>query len=475
LHASTRLHARDRLGDIVTTTVVPERRSPQEPGGLLDRLPETLRKGLSSIGWMGLGQFTCLLIRLASNIILARLLAPQIYGVFGTALAVITTLTLFSDIGVQPALIRHPNGMRPEFLSTGWWMNLGRGAGLMIITLALAYPLARVYGEPILFPVLLVLALQPLAQALRSPGMPLLRRTLNYRAVFLNEVSLVLVGAIASVALAVAFRSVWAIVFGSLIGLVASVAFSYVLSPIAPRLTWASTAFQEIAQLSRQIFVNTLVMALWVNLDRLLGLWFVDETAMGCYFVAMNLAVVGETLVMRACDVYFSMLSRCADLAQRAAWHRRVNQSLAAWGMPVLALGIVAAPAFIDLIYDPRYAPGRLVFAVMAARFMFRALSIVQFQYLLSLAEVRLNTRAYVLAVAVQAACFWPLPLVRSWGIMGIALAGLISAVVMTATQSVILRLRHASPLTPFLATLAWASLGLAAMAWTQGLIPIGR
>jgi O-antigen/teichoic acid export membrane protein len=423
------------------------------------------------MGWAGLAQFTCLAIRLVNNLILARLLAPQIYGVLGTATAVITTLGWFSDLGVQPALIRHPNGMRREFLNTGWWINLSRGLLLMVITAGLGYPLSRAYGQPVLLPVFLVLSLQPALAALRSPGMPRLRRTLNYRALFVDEVTQVLVVVLTSLGLAWAFRSLWAIVFGGLAGTVAGVVISYVLCPLAPIWSWDKTAFQEIAHVSRQIFVNTMAMAAWLNLDRVCGLWFVDEATLGCYFIALNLIVVVQGLVTRGCDVYFSLLSRCTDLDQRARWHHRVSDLVSIRGMPVLAVGIVAAPAVISTLYDPRYAPARILLGIVLARFMFSSLASVQYQYLLSLAEVRLNTRAYLAAVAVQAVCF--VPLARTWGVTGIALSSLIAGVVMAGTQSLVLRVRHGSSLAPFWRTLGWASLGLAILVWTQGLAPV--
>ena len=61
-------------------------------GRRLHEISEEGRAGLSSLGWAGFAQFIGLLIRLASNVLMARLLAPEAYGILGSALAVMTTL-----------------------------------------------------------------------------------------------------------------------------------------------------------------------------------------------------------------------------------------------------------------------------------------------------------------------------------------------------------------------------------------------
>ena len=55
------------------------------------RLKGDARRGFASIGWMGISQICGLVLRLGSNLILTRLLAPEAFGLLGTALAFMTT------------------------------------------------------------------------------------------------------------------------------------------------------------------------------------------------------------------------------------------------------------------------------------------------------------------------------------------------------------------------------------------------
>jgi O-antigen/teichoic acid export membrane protein len=417
------------------------------------------RGGLFNFGWMGLSQVIGLVLRLMSNVVLARLLAPEDYGVFATAMAVVVTLEWFSDLGVLPALLRHPQGHSRAYLCTGWWIGMFRGIALTTLAGALAMPLAGYYHQPGLLYVLVALATRSTLYALRSPGMPVLRRELNYRAVFFEEISLMLVGTGVSLTLAYLTRSVWAIVGGTLAGVVAAVVTSYILRPGLPGWTWDRKASADLSHMGRQIFFNTALMALWMNADRLVGLHFVTPLQMGLYAVAWNLSSVLEGLALHSCDVYFSMLSRINDLEARAAWHRRVCERIVIWAMPLLAVGVILAPVAIRVLYDRRYAGAGVIFAILMARLMARILGLVQFQHLLATGEVWIATRAFFVALVVQGTLLATLG--RSFGVIGIASSGLASTIVLTGTQAAMIHFRGERGLRPLFITLLYIGISI--------------
>ena len=424
------------------------------------------RLAMRGLGWAGLAQVANLAIRLASNLLLTRLLAPEHYSVFGAALAVMTTLEWLSDLGITPSLVRHPKGDRPEFLLTGWWIGLGRGGLLAAVGVAAAWPLAWVYGRPALGPVLAALALRSVLTALRSPATPLLRRRLNYRGLFWDETIQTVVGVAVSVAIAWRTGSIWAIVCGALASAIAGILVTYRLCPMRPVWTIDSEAAAELRTLGSQVFLNTLAMSLVLNLDRLLGGGWIGDREMGLYVVAWSLAASAEGLVVRACDVYYSMLARKriesagAEAGETEDWervHRRTLSQAARVGVPLLALGIGPAPWAIWLLYDPRYWDAGVPFAILASRLLIRAYSQLQFQGLLANAQVSIATRAYMFALAVQGATL--IPLVRGFGADGLALATWISAAVFAAAQA---WMTPSSDRSSAIAAIGWAALGLA-------------
>lgn len=434
---------------------------------ILGGLSTRHRAGISGIGWSGLGQAVGLVIKLGSTLILTRLLAPEVYGILGTAMAVLTTLEWLSDLGIQPALIRHEKGDRPEYLNTGWMMGVGRGIILSTCAAAAAWPLSEFYGEATLLGVLWVLALRPLLFALRSPAFPLLKRNLNYKFLFIDEVAQTVIGTLCSIAMAFALRSVWAIVLGTMAGACISVVLSYVLCPMMPRLKWDRQAANDVYKFGQQVFVNTLVMAAWLNLDRLLGLRLLEPAQMGLYAIAFNLSAVLESLITRICDVYFSLLVREEDPKTQRAWHDKIIGRVAAWGMPAAGLILMASPWVVWVLYDPRYSGAGIIFAVLMGRLMIRTIGQLQFQYLMALAEVRLATYAYLVAVILQVIML--VPLVNWLGPIGMALSVLISTTAVTLTQTALLDRHAGNAWKPFLSTTAWAFTGMALLVSVYG------
>lgn len=427
------------------------------------RLSPTSKKGLKGVGWVSLSQGLTMAMRLASNLILTRLLKPGDYGVYGTAMAITMTLEFFSDTGVVPALIRHPRGKEPQFLLTGWWMNLGRGTLLSSALAVAAWPLSIFYGRPELAPVLLVLGLRPAVVSLRSPAIPTLRRELSFREVFISEFIQSVVGVGVSVLLVWWFRSVWAIALGTLTGALVMVGVSYLIRPMRPRWFWSGAVARELAHVGRQVFLNTLLMGLWLNLDRLTGLRMVTAAQLGYYTVAWNMVMIAERLVNRVGSVYYSMLAKTEDLAARRRWHEAMARRLTHWMMPLLSLGVIASPWVIRILYDKRYILAQGPMVVLMGRLMLRGLARVQSQYLLSIAKLHLETRAYVASFLTQLVLLWPM--VKTYGIVGMALSSLITTFVLVAIQSLMLRLRDGVSMAPLYRTTGWMLVGLG-VAW---------
>ena len=55
-------------------------------------------------------------LRLVSNLILTRLLFPEAFGIMALVSVALVGLSMFSDMGIGPAISRHPRGDDPQEL-----------------------------------------------------------------------------------------------------------------------------------------------------------------------------------------------------------------------------------------------------------------------------------------------------------------------------------------------------------------------
>lgn len=111
---------------------------------------------------------TSQLIRLASNLILTRLLFPEAFGLMALVMVVLIGLGQFSDMGISPAIMQSRRGDDPDFLNTAWTIQIIRGVCLWLMTAALAWPMAQLYGEPALVGLLPVAGLSLLIDGFKT-------------------------------------------------------------------------------------------------------------------------------------------------------------------------------------------------------------------------------------------------------------------------------------------------------------------
>ena len=117
------------------------------------------------------GHGASVLIRLASSLILTRLLFPEVYGVMSLVWMVMYGLAMFSDVGLGPAIIRDKRGDDPVFLNTAWTVQAIRGAVLWGGSCLAASPMAAFYGQPELAQLIPVAGLTALIAGFNSTAL----------------------------------------------------------------------------------------------------------------------------------------------------------------------------------------------------------------------------------------------------------------------------------------------------------------
>jgi len=153
-------------------------------------------------------------MRLASNLILTRLLFPEAFGLITLISLVTVGLSLFSDVGISPSIAQSKRGDDRAYLDTAWSIRVMRGFGLWLLASALAWPVAWFYDVPELAIYLPIAALSLLITGFNSTRIETApRHLLMGRLTLLNLTSL-LIGIAAMVPLALWLQSAMALVVG---------------------------------------------------------------------------------------------------------------------------------------------------------------------------------------------------------------------------------------------------------------------
>jgi O-antigen/teichoic acid export membrane protein len=298
-------------------------------------------------------------LRLVSNLLLTRLLFPEAFGLMALVMVFMVGLQMFSDFGIGPAIARSARGDDPVFLDTVWTVQILRGIVLFGIGCLLAAPMAAFYNEPLLFWMLIVASFQFLLSGL----MPTRRETANRHLALGKLTALEMIAQVLSLlvlaTLALWFRSVWALVFGTLIGVsIQLVLLTLFLPGHRNRLQWDRAAVGEVVHFGKWIFLSTICGFLLAQGDKLILGKFLPLDVFGIYNIGFFLGsfplMLGLMVISR---VLIPVYRDCPPKASRENFLklRRMRVLATAGFLSMVGTLAIVGPWLVDFLYDARY------------------------------------------------------------------------------------------------------------------------
>jgi hypothetical protein len=147
-------------------------------------------------------------------LILARLLTPDDFGLVAIAVTSIGFFLSVTDVGMIPALVQGDEVDEKQY-NAAWTVGVLRAAAIAVIVFFATGLIATVFAEPRAIPIIQVLALRPLLDALNSIKVADLTRRLQFRPLATYKLAEALVATLTSILLAASW-GVWALVAGVL-------------------------------------------------------------------------------------------------------------------------------------------------------------------------------------------------------------------------------------------------------------------
>lgn len=313
-------------------------------------------------------------MRLASNLVLTRLLSPELFGLMALVHSVLAGLQMFSDVGIRPSLIQSKNATKPEFLNTAWTVQAVRGTGIALVACLGAPFLARYYGEPELTWLIVVSALGSLTTGFFSTSMVTDNRDLNMRRLTVLQLASQVAATATSLTWAFLAPSVWALVAGAMVSLIVNLIGGHTyLTRRSHRFQWDKDSLHELTTFGRWIFLST-VCGFFVNhADRLIVGKLFTMSELGVYSIAMMLLGVARQLFNQLKQTIllpvYSQVRR-EEPERFQAMVRRSRITLLRLVAPALILAIVFGDLPIELMFDPRYEAAGPLFQLLCAGFL---------------------------------------------------------------------------------------------------------
>lgn len=261
--------------------------APTQPDAVIAR-----RRVSAGVVFMISGRLVIRCFSVVSTLVLARLLMPEDFGLVALASSIFLIVDLLSSTNFTLVLVRRATVDR-DFYDTAWTMNLIRYGLLAAIVAATAGWQADLLGDARLGPVLMLIAFNVALDGFASIGLARLQREFRFDLLFRHQVASRLIAFVATIAIAVVWRSYWALILGNVFAKVVSLPYGYWLAPHRPRLCFAH--WRELLSFSKwSMALNACMIADGQGPNLVLGR-MIGVEAVGTYNIAYQVAAMPVT------------------------------------------------------------------------------------------------------------------------------------------------------------------------------------
>jgi O-antigen/teichoic acid export membrane protein len=365
------------------------------------------------------------ILRLISNLILTRILAPDAFGIMVLTMVFLQGFQLFSDIGIGPSIIHNKRSTDNKFLNTAWTLQVIRGVLVFSLTAAAAIPAAHFYNQPMLAQLILAIAFAALIDGITPTSRHTASRDLSYLRLSSIEITSQIVTLGVTVAAAFYFKNAWALVIGALFGIgLKSLGIYWFVPGIKNRFTFEIAAAKEIFHFGKWIFLNTLLTFITRQGDRIMLGTMITSAQLGVYSVAIFMIEAAEGfashLITKIVYPVFSQLAK-TDYNNLSQSLYRVRLRIEWLILPAASVVLILGDRIVKFLYDDRYVDAGWMLQILAIGLCFGPLGNVGNQLLLAMGHARYTTvvqgaRAILLLVSI--------PVMYSWqGLSGVIFA----------------------------------------------------
>jgi polysaccharide transporter, PST family len=297
-------------------------------------------KAITSVVWSATQTWGVRVISFVVMIALARLVAPDAFGLVAYATVFISFAQIFVDQGFSDAIVQFPE-ITDEHLDTAFWISLLAGAVLCIASIFAADTIASFFREPDLAAVIRWLSPIFVLSAMSSVQQASLRREFAFKSLTVRSLTANLSSSLVAVIMAFKGFGVWSLVAKLLVQGAVNMVMLWRVSDWRPRFRISIKRFKELFLFGANILGGNFVDFLSVHSDDFLIGYFLGSVALGYYTLAYNLLIVTTDLLISVPNqVAFPLLS---SLQSDSAGVNR------AFCRVILLQSIIAFPVFLGI------------------------------------------------------------------------------------------------------------------------------
>ena len=296
-------------------------------------------------------------LRLIRNIILARILAPEAFGLMAIILAVNNFFESFTQIGIKEAIIQNPESNERTFLNGAFWLAFTRGIILFLCALLLTPFITRFYNKPELIPMMRIAFLGILFNGIINPRLYVELKNLHYVKWIIIYHGGSALGIVSAIILSFYFHNIWALVIGYTVENAARAIGSYIVCPFFPKLAFRKEHIYSLARFVRGIIGVPILFFIYNKIDIFILAKYITDSQLGMYSLAVSIVEMPYLLFIRIIDpIILPVLSSMQqNETQFIDYFLQTSRYIALFFLTLLTIMASNSSVILSVIYGEKY------------------------------------------------------------------------------------------------------------------------
>lgn len=322
--------------------------------------------------WVAGSNLLSQMLRFVSNLILTRLLAPDIFGLIATVNVLYIAMFMLSDFGIKVSVVQSKRGNEARFLGTTASIQIFQGVIIAIALICLSFLVdslnsyeyfnnTTTYADPLLSQIIMIFAICAMFQGFESPKLALAQREMLAGAIsrfeLLSHVLMVLV----TISLAWWLRTIWGVVLGVVIGSLIRTILSHSYLPgklIRPCLD--KVIIYEVLKFGKWIFLSSILGFLASNVEKILLAGVFDKSTFGIFSIAFtilsSLLTISQMINGRVIFPRLSQAFRQSNQLEINIIYIKIQKIIDIYLGVLAGILFILSDRLINFLYDDRYS-----------------------------------------------------------------------------------------------------------------------
>ncbi len=384
-------------------------------------------RAFKGISWMAGLRATTRGLVIVKTAILARILLPTQFGIYGIATIVLGFLETLTETGINIFLIQGKDKI-DEYVDSAWVVSIFRGVTICILIIIFTPLIASFFSSPKAYQILYLTSFVPLIRGFINPSVIKFQKSLQFNKQYYYEAFLFFIDTASAVSITFFTRSENSLIWGMLIAALVEVILSFVIFSPKPKFSLNWVKVRKVITVGKWITGASVFNYLFENVDDIFVGRILGTQSLGIYQQAYRIASmpaseVGEIFNKVTFPVYVEM----------GGDKRRIRtaflKTLFVISVFVLVFGSVVfyfPKQIVGILLGNNWLSAVPILQILAIYGVTKAITNSFFSLFLGIEKQKIVTlttfvRAVVLVISIY-------PLISIFGILGAGFAAIIAA-----------------------------------------------